>query len=85
MGQLGFILALELRNDPLGKNFAQLHAPLVERIDIPDDALREHAVFVERDQFAQRLRRQPFARIMFEGRFPSKPGAARANPGCLPP
>ena len=40
-------------DDPLGEDFAELDAPLVERVDVPDDALREHAVLVEGDQFAQ--------------------------------
>ena len=38
-----FALAFQFRNDPLRQHFAQLHAPLVEGIDLPDRALREHA------------------------------------------
>src|SRR5262249_4926262 len=38
---------------------AQLDAPLVERIDVPDDALSEDAMFVERDELAQRLGCEP--------------------------
>ena len=37
---------------------AELHAPLVERIDAPDDALDEDLVLVERDQLAENLGRQ---------------------------
>src|SRR5262249_14587598 len=55
----GLHWALELRDDALRQHLSQLHAPLVERIDVPDDALREHAVLVERDQLAQRPRGQP--------------------------
>src|SRR5437899_6072995 len=57
--QLRLRLALELRDDPLRELLAELHAPLVEGIDVPNGPLREHAVLVERDQRAERLRRQP--------------------------
>ena len=36
----------------------ELHAPLVERVDAPDGALREDRVLVERDEPAERLRRE---------------------------
>ena len=36
-----------------GEHLAQLHAELVERVDVPDHALREDAVLVQRDQRAQ--------------------------------
>jgi hypothetical protein len=39
-------LALKLRNNPLGQNLAQFHAPLVERVDVPDGTLGEDAVLV---------------------------------------
>ena len=35
---------------PWASDLAELHAPLVERIDAPDDALDENLVLVERDQ-----------------------------------
>jgi len=44
--------AFQLRNDPLSKSFAELHAPLIERIDLPDRALGEYNVLVKRDQLA---------------------------------
>src|SRR5579883_778233 len=50
--------ALEFRHNSLGKDFTELNAPLIERIDVPDDALSEHQVFIESDQFAQCLRRE---------------------------
>src|SRR5437667_11799849 len=59
MAERGLRLALELRNDPLGEHLAQLDAPLIERVDVPDDALGEHAVLVERDELSERLRREP--------------------------
>ena len=37
----------------LGQLLAQLHAPLVEAVDVPDDALDEDLVLVERDQRAE--------------------------------
>src|SRR6185436_2412820 len=46
----GLVSALELRRDPAGERLAQLHAPLVERVDPPDGALHEHLVLVERDE-----------------------------------
>ena len=39
MLELRFFLAFEFGDDALSKNFAQLHPPLVERINLPDDAL----------------------------------------------
>jgi hypothetical protein len=39
---------LQLRLDRLRQLFPQLHSPLVERVDVPDDTLREDFVFVER-------------------------------------
>src|SRR6266478_3417127 len=47
--------ALELRDDALGELLAQLDSPLIEGVDVPDDALGEDAVFVEGDQLAERL------------------------------
>ena len=38
---------------------AQLDAPLVERVDVPDRALHEHLVLVERDDLAERRRIEP--------------------------
>src|SRR6185295_6525276 len=49
----GLVSALELRRDPAGERLAQLHAPLVERVDPPDGALHEHLVLVERDEAAE--------------------------------
>ena len=46
----------QLGGDPLGQHLAELDAPLVERVDVPDRALREDAVLVERDELAERAR-----------------------------
>ena len=59
MFELGFSRALEFGYDALGEDFAQLNAPLVEGIDTPYCSLGENTVLVERNQFAQRRRRQP--------------------------
>ena len=56
---LGSCCGFQFRDDALGQHFAQLDAPLVERVDVPDRALGEDAVLVERDQLAERFRRQP--------------------------
>ena len=60
MRQRRLLGVLQLWNDPLRQLFAQLHAPLVERVDIPDHALREHRMLIERHQLAQDVRRKFF-------------------------
>ena len=50
--------AVEFGNDPLGEDLTEFDAPLIERVDVPDHALHEHGMFVERDEFAERRRRQ---------------------------
>src|SRR5262245_66490657 len=44
VAEAGLRLALELRDDALRQRLAELHAPLVERVDAPDGALREDLV-----------------------------------------
>src|SRR5438034_11759049 len=70
MAERGLRLALELRNDPLGQHLAQLDSPLIERVDVPDDALGEHAVLVERDELSERLRRQQLGEDRVRGAIP---------------
>ena len=67
MAERGLRLALELGDDALGQHLAQLDAPLVERVDVPDDALGEHAVLVERDELAERFRREPLGEDRVRG------------------
>ena len=38
---------LELGKDPPCEHLAELHAPLIEAVDVPNHPLREHAVLVE--------------------------------------
>src|SRR5207253_69989 len=56
--EIRLTLALQLRDDALGQQLAELDAPLVERVDLPDDSLREDAVLVKCYQLAQGRRRQ---------------------------
>jgi len=64
----------------LRQNFAQFHAPLVERIDLPDHSLGENTVLVQGDQLPQGLRgqllKQKRARwpITFEDAVGNQPG-----------
>ena len=81
MLELRLRLALQFRNDALCQNFAQFDAPLVERVDLPDRALSEDGMFVKRDQFAQRFWRQPFGKIVFDGRFPSNTRCGTSQSG----
>src|SRR4029077_1594432 len=54
-----FGLAFYFRNDALGQNLAKFHAPLVERVDLPNCALGKYRMFVKRDELAENLRREP--------------------------
>src|SRR6185369_13880884 len=42
--------SVELRQDALSKDLAELDTPLIERVDLPDHALGEDAVLVESDE-----------------------------------
>ena len=64
--------AFELGDDAFRQRFPQLNAPLIEGVDVPDDTLGEDTVFVEGDQFAERSGVSRSARIVFDGRLPSK-------------
>src|SRR5262245_57240093 len=59
--------ALELAGDALGEHLAELDAPLVERVDVPDRALHEHLVLVQRDQRAERFGREPLGHEQVAG------------------
>src|SRR5712692_2585723 len=72
MREPGFVGTLQFRNDAVGQHFPKFDAPLVERVDMPDCALHEDLMLVERDQLAQRLRCQPRCSMVFVGRLPSK-------------
>src|SRR6185503_7943110 len=61
MIERGLCRTLELRDNALRQNLPQLHAPLVERIEIPDDALREDVMLVKRDKLPYSRGCQPFS------------------------
>src|ERR1700758_1323500 len=44
------VLAFEFADNLLGQNLAEFHAPLIERIDLPDRSLGEDAVLVQGNQ-----------------------------------
>ncbi len=48
----------ELGKDDLGELLAELDAELIEAVDVPDDSLYEDLVLIERDQSAERSRRE---------------------------
>src|SRR5476651_2168650 len=48
----------EFGQDRLGQLLAEFDAPLVEGVDVPDDALRENLVLVEGNENSERFRRQ---------------------------
>src|SRR5207245_7648900 len=72
--ELGLRRALELGDDALGEHLAQLAPPLIERVDVPDGALGEYAVLVERDELSECFRREPLGQGRVRGTF------ARAHP-----
>src|SRR5437870_13619470 len=47
---------LELRRNARGQLLAELDAPLIERVDVPDDTLGKNAVLVQRHELAERVR-----------------------------
>ena len=54
----GLLLGDEFAHDLLREDLAELDAPLVEGVDVPDDALDEDLVLVERDERAEREGRE---------------------------
>ena len=67
VGELGLGVGLELGDDPLGQDLAELDSPLVEGVDAPDGALGEDAVLVKRHQRAERPRREPLGENRVRG------------------
>ena len=78
----GSAALVELRDDALREHLAELDAPLVERVDVPDRALREDAVLVERDERARARRASAArARSVFDGRLPSNTRCGTSQSG----
>jgi len=59
--------ARKLRGGTLSEDFAQLDPPLVKRVNIPDDALGEHTVLVQRHESTQREGREPLGKHSIGG------------------
>ncbi len=59
MRELRFGRALQLRDDAPGEHLAELHPPLVKRVDLPDRALSKDDVLIEGNELPQGLRGQP--------------------------
>jgi hypothetical protein len=83
MGEVGFSPAFEFWHDPLGQNLAELDAPLIERVDVPDRSLHEHFVFIEGHERAQDLRCELFGEERVAGPV-SRKGPVW-NQGCRHP
>ena len=83
MGERELGIALKFGDNLLSQHLTQLDAPLVERVKVPDHALREDRVFVEGDESAERFRRS--SRASSTGRFMSLTieRARRPPPGQL--
>src|SRR5207253_4364968 len=45
--------AFKLRDDALCQDLAEFHAPLIERVDVPDNTLGKDRMFVESNQRTQ--------------------------------
>jgi len=51
--EVGLPCGFEFGDDALGEDFAEFDAPLVEGVDVPEDALSKDAHLVERDEAAE--------------------------------
>src|SRR5262245_48041304 len=67
MAERGLCLALEFRVNQLCTHLVEFHAPLIERVNVPDRALGEYAVLVKRDQLAENFRREPIGEDRVRG------------------
>src|ERR1700745_1814645 len=53
MSRLGLVFDFEFRNNALSQHLAELNAPLVERVYVPDHALGEDTMLIKRNELAQ--------------------------------
>ncbi len=51
--------AFQFGNDALRQDFSKFHAPLIERINVPNRPLHEHAMLIKRHELAERFGREP--------------------------
>ena len=54
MLRVGFFGQIQLRLNTCRQNLAQLYAPLIKRVDAPNDTLNENFVLIKRNQGTQR-------------------------------
>src|SRR6267142_490099 len=58
----GLHLAIKLRDNALGQHLAELDTPLVERVNIPNDALCENRVFVKGNELTESFWCEPLGK-----------------------
>src|SRR5215813_7317527 len=56
MCEIGFSVTLKFRDNALRQSLAEFHAPLVERVNIPNNALGEDRVFIQGNELTKRFR-----------------------------
>src|SRR5262245_29971325 len=72
MCELTCVFRVELGHDAQREHLAELDAPLIEAVDVPDRALREHAVFIQGDEGSKRVRSRALGENHIGRAFPSK-------------
>ena len=75
----------EFGDDALGQHLSQFDPPLVERINLPDNALGENAVFISATSFPSADGVSRSSRIVLDGRLPSKVRCGTSQAVCLRP
>src|ERR1041385_3059121 len=53
MIELDVSVSFKLGNNPLSQNLAELYAPLIERINVPNNALGENGMLVKGNELTQ--------------------------------
>ena len=83
MGESRFSFALEFGDNLLRQHLAQFDTPLVDGVDVPDDALGEDSVLVERHELAERNMAgvSCSVRMVFDGRLPSNTRCGTSQSG----
>ncbi len=62
MIQVRLKIALKLRYYLLGKRFSKLNAPLIKRVNLPEDTLCKNTVLIQGDKLAQNRWSEPFGK-----------------------
>src|SRR5207248_3814756 len=93
MFEVRIVLPFQFWNDPLGKQLTELNSPLIERINIPNRALRENRVFIKGNEPAKGGWSEPLGQngvgraISFKYAMRDQPFRGAFGPnliGCLP-